>query len=196
MSSDFNINSVDRFRKRSSRLIFEQPAEVPAGCGGLVFRWVNPDDGLPVRFLSTCVGVREMYVNGQHVERLRTRVPFGLVILGFHIHSRNARNNFGMDYLFDWFSVAATHLTVGWNDEPMVDSLTTDTGLWLASTEYPGDDWNSHDCSFDGWTKLEPSQMDIEQVEEKHRRRFGLNDVQPLALPDADEVWVRKQTIL
>jgi len=44
------LNSFDRFTKTSPRLLLEEHAhcEVPAGCGGVVLRWINPATGLPV----------------------------------------------------------------------------------------------------------------------------------------------------
>ena len=44
MSDDLRLNSLDRFRKQSPRLVLEEHGhcEVPAGCGGVVLRWRNP----------------------------------------------------------------------------------------------------------------------------------------------------------
>ncbi len=51
MSPDeLRLNSLDRFTKQSPRFLLEEHShcEVPAGCGGVVLRWVNPAAGLPV----------------------------------------------------------------------------------------------------------------------------------------------------
>src|SRR5262245_44341484 len=47
---DVRLNSLDRFTKRSPRLLLEEHAhcEIPAGCGGVVLRWVNPAAALPI----------------------------------------------------------------------------------------------------------------------------------------------------
>jgi hypothetical protein len=44
------LNSLEGFTKTSPRLILEEHShcEVPAGCGGVVLRWINPAAGLPV----------------------------------------------------------------------------------------------------------------------------------------------------
>ena len=49
---DLRLNSLDRFTKTSPRFILEEHShcEVPAGCGGVVLRWVNPKAGLPILF--------------------------------------------------------------------------------------------------------------------------------------------------
>ncbi len=44
MADETRLNSLDRFRKVSERLILEEHGhcEIPAGCGGVVLRWQNP----------------------------------------------------------------------------------------------------------------------------------------------------------
>jgi hypothetical protein len=44
------LNSLNRFRKQSDRLVLEEHGhcEIPAGCGGVVLRWRNPHAALPV----------------------------------------------------------------------------------------------------------------------------------------------------
>ena len=48
--SEQQLNSLERFRKRSPRLLLEQydSCEVPAGCGGVVLRWRDPHAARPV----------------------------------------------------------------------------------------------------------------------------------------------------
>jgi hypothetical protein len=50
MSGEQRLNSVERFRKQPGRLVLEEHGhcEVPAGCGGVVLRWRNPNSPLPV----------------------------------------------------------------------------------------------------------------------------------------------------
>jgi hypothetical protein len=47
---DLRLNSLDGFSKASPRFLLEEHShcEVPAGCGGIVLRWINPAAGLPV----------------------------------------------------------------------------------------------------------------------------------------------------
>ncbi|MEO8702196.1 MAG: hypothetical protein ABI867_19285 [Kofleriaceae bacterium] len=47
---DLRINTLHRFAKHSPRLILHEYShcEVPAGCGGVVLRWIDPADGRPV----------------------------------------------------------------------------------------------------------------------------------------------------
>jgi hypothetical protein len=45
MAKQPELNSLERFRKRSERLVLEEHShcEVPAGCGGVVLRWRTPE---------------------------------------------------------------------------------------------------------------------------------------------------------
>jgi hypothetical protein len=50
LSNEQHLNSLNRFRKQSARLVLEEHShcEIPAGCGGVVLRWRNPQAALPV----------------------------------------------------------------------------------------------------------------------------------------------------
>jgi hypothetical protein len=59
-SDDVRLNSLDAFTKKSPRFILEEHGggEVPAGCGGVVLRWINPAAAephiRPQRLSSVC----------------------------------------------------------------------------------------------------------------------------------------------
>jgi hypothetical protein len=50
VSDEQRLNSLNRFRKQSDRLVLEEHGhcEIPAGCGGIVLRWRNPRAAVPV----------------------------------------------------------------------------------------------------------------------------------------------------
>ena len=50
MAEEPLLNSIDRFRKRPERIVLEEHGhcEIPAGCGGVVLRWRNPQTAVPV----------------------------------------------------------------------------------------------------------------------------------------------------
>lgn len=47
---DLKLNGLSRYAKESPRLVLEEygHCEVPAGCGGVVLRWRNPDQPIPM----------------------------------------------------------------------------------------------------------------------------------------------------
>ncbi len=51
MDRELRLNSIDRYVKRSPHFVLEEHGhcEVPAGCGGVVLRWLNPATTVPVR---------------------------------------------------------------------------------------------------------------------------------------------------
>lgn len=76
---DQNLNSVSRYAKKSDRLILEahDHCEVPAGCGGVVLRWRNPNQGLPLTLRLYAAGSCQFFVDGKLVSSARPIVPFG-----------------------------------------------------------------------------------------------------------------------
>ena len=48
---DLRVNTLHRFAKHSPTLILHEysSCEVPAGCGGVVMRWIAPDQDAPSR---------------------------------------------------------------------------------------------------------------------------------------------------
>lgn len=77
------LNTLSRFSKRSENLALEEHGhcEVPAGCGGVVLRWVNPKRGvsckLMMRVESECRA--EVFVDGEPIEA----IPF--ITFGRHV---------------------------------------------------------------------------------------------------------------
>lgn len=84
---DLRINSIDRFTKRSSRLLLQEYShcEVPAGCGGLVLRWVAPERGLPVRVKVASLGKCETWVDGEPLGWSRLDLAMGRHVVAVHV---------------------------------------------------------------------------------------------------------------
>ncbi len=88
------LNTLDRFRKQSPRLLLEEYShcEVPAGCGGVILRWVDPQAGVPA-FLRVVVvgqGTVEAYVDGVALDGSRTTIPAGERVLGLALRELGA----------------------------------------------------------------------------------------------------------
>jgi hypothetical protein len=84
---DLKLNSLSRYTKQSPRLVLEEhgSCEVPAGCGGVVLRWRNPVEPIPmILHLSFWWnGEREQIaLDGKDTEyAARTPVTFGTHVL-------------------------------------------------------------------------------------------------------------------
>jgi hypothetical protein len=91
MSDEQRLNSLERFRKQPGRLVLEEHShcEVPAGCGGVVLRWRNPQAGLPVTIhLYTPVQARCL-LDGTEVQTARVDLTPGRHVVACVIEDVN-----------------------------------------------------------------------------------------------------------
>jgi len=78
-----SVNELSRFTKSSTRLVLEQYShcEVPAGCGGVVLRWVNPDSPVPFG----CHAFGPPYCNALFVDGVEHRTSQVMLTAGEHV---------------------------------------------------------------------------------------------------------------
>ncbi|MBX3232066.1 MAG: hypothetical protein KIT84_19875 [Labilithrix sp.] len=64
--SDLRINTLHRFEKHSPRLTLQEYShcEVPAGCGGVVLRWIDPRLGPSARVRVVAIGAVDTWLDG------------------------------------------------------------------------------------------------------------------------------------
>lgn len=153
-SDDLNINSVDRFRKSSTRLVLEQhgSCEVPAGCAGVVLRWHDPDEGQPALFECASSGRVEMFVNGQAVAS-RAVLKWGENILAVRISDADAAIPFSLSARRDIPSPESGEL----DEEFMIlrEGCTDNDGSWRVSREALNvEDWVDSEFDDSGWDPL------------------------------------------
>src|SRR5262245_42412703 len=126
------LNSLDRFRKQPNKLVLEQHShcEVPAGCGGVVFRWRSPDAGIPVTLHVYTPFEADVLVDGK-TERTSTELLApGRHILGVAMHAPDLGGRL--------FMFSATHdpkqrqdvLPTGVVEEPMRVVSADDGSCW------------------------------------------------------------------
>jgi hypothetical protein len=80
------LNTLQRFSKTSPRLILEEngSCEVPAGCGGVVLRWLDPRVEVPLLFRIHTPGKFEFYLDGQAQISSAPLVGYGKHVLALH----------------------------------------------------------------------------------------------------------------
>jgi hypothetical protein len=85
--SEQKLNSLDRFRKRSPRLLLEEHAgcEVPAGCGGVVMRWRNPLEARPVHVNIYTPTRLQVWIDGEALASGRIDLRPGRHVLAVKI---------------------------------------------------------------------------------------------------------------
>lgn len=190
MSDDLNLNSIDRYRKQSKRLILEEHShcEVPAGCGGIVLRWSRGDEGIPVEMRVSHLGEAALHCAGEVRGNGRFVAPFGPGVIAIHLTER--------DLSVDWLIVATRHRSASWRlDQRIIPEMSTmDHQVWLATTEPPRGPWTSLAFDDSQWTPLAASATPADELDEKHRWRFYRDNGEvALGLPTAKEVWLRKR---
>lgn len=84
---DLRLNTLHRFAKQSPRLVLQEYShcEVPAGCGGVVLRWVDPREGVPIRVALVCTMKADVSLDGAPLPTGRAAVAPGRHVLGFRL---------------------------------------------------------------------------------------------------------------
>lgn len=84
---DLRINTLHRFAKHSPRLTLQEYShcEVPAGCGGVVLRWVDPRRGVPIRVRAIVLGETKTWLDGAPLPGGHTRIEAGTHVLAVHV---------------------------------------------------------------------------------------------------------------
>lgn len=187
---DLRLNTLHRFAKRSSRLVLEEHShcEVPAGCGGVVLRWVNPDAGTPL-LLHTFGGEIEAAIDGVPVNGARAQAAGGARLLAVRLR---------VDRPTPFLFVATLDAPDENSDNQSALFASVDDGSWLATTVAPaGSEWMTEPFDDAGWRPLGRSALGADAPPEEMRWRFDrivtLGAI-PLELPSgAREVWIRKR---
>ena len=84
---DLRLNTLDRYRKTSRQLALEvhSHCEVPAGCGGVVLRWRNPNSGLLFILHFFVSGKATILLDGKALTSARPLISFGEHVLSLAV---------------------------------------------------------------------------------------------------------------
>jgi hypothetical protein len=163
MSDTQNLNSLDRFRKNPGRLILEAHShcEIPAGCGGVVLRWRNPQAALPLTFYLYSPVAAKCLLDGAVLPAARNDVTPGKHVLTIALEKVNLAEGL---LLF----VAVHEPMLSRNQVPpqVVEGplkfVTAADGTWKYTLKEPPTEWSA--LSFDdrSWAAL--TQMPAPQL--------------------------------
>jgi hypothetical protein len=142
MADPQRLNSLDRFRKRSGRLVLEQhdSCEVPAGCGGVILRWRNPHAALPITLYLYTPVPPHLLLDGAAPQTARVDLPPGKHVAGFALEDVDLSAGL---LLF----VASHDPTVGKLasptelTEPALKIVSAGDGTWKYALDPPPDTW-------------------------------------------------------
>ncbi len=198
------INSLARFSKGPGRLALEEHGhcEVPAGCGGVVLRWINPQKGVPILLHIYAKAKVEVFIDGIPPASTRPLVPPGLRVLAIHLSKipaakmwwtlRRKPSAIGM-LLFGAFRDLKSHA-----DSRVPEFLSAIDGTWHYTTDPPpNDSWLHGGFDAGKWQQMievmmpkpdesEPGLYFYEKLVNEGARPLGVSE------PSRD-VWIRRE---
>lgn len=197
MSDD--LNGPDRFTKRSSRYVLEEHShcEVPAGCGGVVLRWIEPAAQVPVRihvFARRPAGAGWVTLDGAVPESVRPLIARGPHVLAMAL-SVDGDNEGGV-LAFAMYEVTESRRGSK-NPEGGFALRTADDGTWRASRVEPDEGWRTDPFDDSAWEPLVALRMT--EPEGRSNDRWRIDDLRrqeavELGLPGhRGPLWVRRR---
>ena len=196
---DLKLNSLPRHSKTSSQFILEEHGhcEVPAGCGGVVLRWRNPNDGIPLQIWPYAAGKFEMFLDGVTPSSGRPVVPWGRHVWSFAISEINPERAALMcAAIYD--EKVARIKTTGPSVEP-VAIVSKPDGTWKYTISEPPDSkWMTLDYDDSSWLALLPKEIDPAALERTNRDSYRIRKLQglgaePLGVVESGtKFWIRK----
>lgn len=199
------LNTLERFEKgEKSRLVLEEHShcEVPAGCGGAVLRWRDPERGTVLVLELQAPGPTAIYLDGEELRTGWVQLTPGEHLLALRIAPLPAEASEDARALPDALLFAATVQIDGqpaWQRPPFEPLISREDGSWRASvTEPDGEAWRE-ELGYDdsGWTALAWNrELEVPEDMRWHFDEFTGRGAQALALPGRRPVWIRKRFTL
>ena len=170
--------------------------EVPAGCGGVVLRWTNPNRAIPVEFWLETSGETTFYLDGTPPISGRPMVEYGVHVLGFRISQPDAVSGVLMFAGF-YDEKEMTHTGLSRTRGNKVYILSADDGSWKYTTSVPEDDlWMMPNFDDSNWKPMiqrdfpKPNERDPGWYRFKKLTEFGARGLGVSV--KADCLWIRK----
>jgi hypothetical protein len=153
VSDDLRLNSLDRFRKQSPRLVLEEHGhcEVPAGCGGVVLRWRNPFASRLFNLAFFTPGSATLWLDGAEPESGLIDLAVGPHVVAVKYPGMVRGNGLLMFALVSHDKARAKAAVA----EPTLTVRSAAGPAWKFTTEEPADDgWQKPGYSTAAWTPL------------------------------------------
>lgn len=197
--SEQELNSLDRFRKKSDRLVLEQHShcEVPAGCGGVVLRWHNPRASMPMILSLYTPEPAECFLDGVLLSSARLDLLPGRHILAVQLKSVT-RVLLMFAAVHD--SPQARADSTSQSRNPPVKVLSIPDTTWKFTLDPPSDGWKTAEFDDTSWqtlVRVPTPQVEWNQHGAHQAHRCTEQGAACMGLPDAVQtskvsVWIRK----
>lgn len=199
---NLKLNSLSRYSKQSPNFILEEysQCEVPAGCGGVVLRWRNPNVALPLLVKLYAVGKYKAYLDGDPITVGRPLVPFGEHVLAIEIS--------GTDQRYVALVCTATYdeaerdgVRRSRDTGQKVQIATAADGTWKYTTLPPTDDvWKRPEFDDSTWSAMvpknawrPPTKSGFDQGKWEAERMAGARAIPIGFNEEASRIWVRRR---
>lgn len=182
---DLKLNSIDRYLKSSPHIHLEEysSCEVPAGCGGVVLRWVNQDSPIVLDLLVRLSNPANVWINGQPISNAcRQYIKKGTSVLAFEF-SEIAPNG-GLIQI------------AGKDREENLAFISQPDDTWKYSTQKPQSDaWMQEGFDDSSWKPLIGRSLKAEKKDHDWiRDKLKETTAEELGVPQehSGPVWIRK----
>jgi hypothetical protein len=181
------LNTLHRFRKHSPRLLLQEYShcEVPAGCGGVVLRWLDRQAGLPAVVRVAALGKVRCWFNGEEVRSSRIELQAGRHALAVEI-SDLPRAGTPM--------LAQIQVNLPRDDATLVQTLGDST--WYVIDFEPAGSWTKplYDPPHSGWSRALHHPDYEAEVPENERWRWSslVRNATPIVLPGT-HAWLHHE---
>ena len=197
---DLKLNSLSRFKKNSPNLILEaySHCEVPAGCGGVVMRWRNPNHTIPIRlhFFSPAEIV-QLFVDGQPIGRGTANLLYGEhMFAGYLEKFSRAKSLLIFAGVYD---ESEDRPRLSRKTGQAVKILSAEDGSWKFTADEPTDEsWKSVDYEDGDWSSLiVRDKPDIEDWKNYRYDYIAGRGAVGIGIPiSASQIWFRKRFTL
>lgn len=196
---DLKLNSLSRYSKQSPRLILEEHShcEVPAGCGGVVLRWLNLDNGIPcTMWLHTSAEASEFLIDGEHPASSRPLLNFGNHTISIRLDTFDPNHGLVM-FAGIYDRKDKIHINLSRLKEKEVQILSLSDGSWKYTAIEPIDySWQHPD--FDDSTWIPMSEKSFQEPDEKDRAIYKIRRLEEFGAKGlgvnspAETIWIRK----
>lgn len=190
------LNTLHRFRKHSPRLLLQEYShcEVPAGCGGVVLRWIERDRGLPVILRMAALGSIRCWIDERELISSTLELQVGMHVLALELAELPRAN-----------TPIAVRLDVNLPDDSTTLLRSASDSRWFHASTPPSGEWRGlgYDALAHGWSQAlihsnhEPEVPKDQQwrwsslTREPYADRPGIPQAaRPLALPGT-QAWLR-----
>lgn len=153
---DLKLNSLSRYSKQSPRLVLEEygHCEVPAGCGGAVLRWRNPDEPIPMTahfFYGTSSKLETMQLDGVDIKH-KPRIPLTYNTHVLTIEVKECDLTFGVVMFYSQLNADYVRVL---QPEGDLTVISLPDGTWRCHPE-PSDssDWQNADFDDSTWLPM------------------------------------------